>query len=57
MKYKMFVFVDGIKSQIAQTDNFSDLQNIMNELEKFKTEWEVTENNVRVFSTISTILN
>ena len=57
MKYKMFVFVDGIKSLIAQTDNFSDLQNIMNELDKFETQWEVTENNVRVFSTISTILN
>ena len=48
----MFVFVDGIKSLIVQTDNFSDLKNIMNELEKFETQWEVTENNVKVFSTI-----
>ena len=57
MKYKLFVFVDGIKSLIAKTDNISDFQNIMTELDNFETQWEVTENDVRVFSTISTILN
>jgi hypothetical protein len=53
MKYKMFVCVDGNKTLIAQSDNFNDLQNLIDELEKFETQWEVTEDNQTVFSTVT----
>jgi hypothetical protein len=53
MKFKMFVHVDGNKTLIAQTDNFSDFQNLIEALEKFETQWEVTENNQTVFSTVT----
>lgn len=50
----MFVCVDGKKSLIAQTNNFSDFQNLMEEFEKFETQWEVTEDNQTVFTTVLT---
>ena len=52
MKYKMFVCVDGHKRLIASTNNFSDFQNLIDELEKFGTQWEATEDGVTVFTTI-----
>jgi hypothetical protein len=52
MKYKMFVCVDGHKSLIASTNNFSDFQNLMTEFDKFEIQWEVTEDGVTVFTTI-----
>ena len=52
MKYKMFVCVDGHKSLIASTNNFSDFQTLIDELEKFGTQWEATEDGVTVFTTI-----
>ena len=52
MKFKMFVCVDGHKSLIASTNNFSDFQTLIDELEKFGTQWEATEDGVTVFTTI-----
>ena len=54
MKFKMFVVdvVDGHKSLIASTNNFSDFQNLIEELERFGTQWEATEDGVTVFTTI-----
>ena len=52
MKFKMFVCVDGHKSLIASTNNFSDFQNLIEELERFGTQWEATEDGVTVFTTI-----
>ena len=56
MKYKMFILLEGKKNLIACTNNFSDFQNLMTEFEKFEIQWEVTENYVTVFSTM-TVLN
>ena len=52
MKYKMFVCVDCHKTLIASTNNFSDFQNLIEELERFGTQWEATEDGVTVFTTI-----
>jgi len=52
MKFKMYVFEDGIKSLIAQSENFSDFQTLIDELEKFETQWEITEYGATVFTTI-----
>ena len=57
MKYKMFVLLEGKKNLIASTNNFSDFQNLMTEFEKFEIQWEVTENDVTVFSTFASVLN
>ena len=56
MTYKMFILIEGKKKLIASTNNFSDFQNLMTEFEKFEIQWEVTENYVTVFSTM-TVLN
>ena len=52
MKYKMYVCVTGNKSLIASSNEFSDFQILIDELERFGTQWEVTEDGVTVFSTI-----
>ena len=52
MKYKLFVCVDGHKSLIASSNEFSDFQILIDELEKFGTQWEATEDGVVVFTTI-----
>jgi hypothetical protein len=52
----MFILLEGKKKLIASTDNFSDFQNLMTEFDKFEIQWEVTENYVTVFSTM-TVLN
>ena len=54
MKYKMFVVdvVDCHKTLIASTNNFSDFQTLIDELERFGTQWEATEDGVTVFTTI-----
>jgi len=56
MTYKMFILLEGKKKLIASTNNFSDFQNLMTEFDKFEIQWEVTENYVTVFSTM-TVLN
>ena len=56
MTYKMFILLEGKKKLIASTNNFSDFQNLMTEFDKFEIKWEVTENYVTVFSTM-TVLN
>ena len=48
----MYVCVGGIKSLIASTNEFSDLQNLIDELERFETQWEVKEYGVVVFTTV-----
>jgi hypothetical protein len=48
----MFVCVNGHKSLIASSNNFSDFQNLIEELERFGTQWEATEDGVTVFTTI-----
>ena len=53
MTYKMFILLEGKKKLIASTNNFSDFQNLMTEFEKFEIQWEVTENYVTVFSTMT----
>jgi hypothetical protein len=50
MKFKMFVCVDGKKSLIASTNEFSLLHTLIDELEKFDTQWEVTEYGVTVLN-------
>jgi hypothetical protein len=52
----MFILLEGKKKLIASTNNFSDFQNLMTEFDKFEIQWEVTENYVTVFSTM-TVLN
>ena len=52
MKYKLFVCVNGNKSLIASTYEFSVLDKLIAELDKFGTKWEVTEYGEVVFSTI-----
>jgi hypothetical protein len=51
-KFKMFVWVDGHKSLIASSYEFKALEKLIEELDKFGTPWEVTENDVTVFTTI-----
>ena len=50
MKYKMYVCVTGNKSLIASTNTFSDLQTLIDELERFNTKWEVKEYGVVVLA-------
>jgi len=49
----MFILLEGKKNLIASTNNFSDFQNLMTEFDKFEIQWEVTENYVTVFSTMT----
>ena len=51
MKYKLFVCVNGNKSLIASTYEFSVLDKLIAELDKFGTQWEVTEYSDVVLST------
>jgi len=53
----MFVLLEGNKNLIANTNNFSDFQTLMTEFDKFEIQWEVTENDVTVFSTFASVLN
>ena len=46
----MYVCVGDIKSLIASTNTFSDLQTLIDELERFDTKWEVKEYGIVVFS-------
>jgi hypothetical protein len=50
MKYKMFVCVDGTKSLIASSYEFKEIEKLIQELDKFGTLWEVTEDGVTVFT-------
>jgi hypothetical protein len=50
MKYKMFVCVDGTKSLIASSSEFKELEKLIEELDKFGTLWEVTENGIKVLT-------
>ena len=50
MKYKLFVCVNGNKSLIASTYEFSVLDKLIAELDKFGTKWEVTEYGVMVLN-------
>ena len=52
MKYKMFILLEGKKNLIVSTNNFSDFQNLMTEFDRFEIQWEMTEDDVTVFSTI-----
>ena len=53
MKYKLFVCVNGNKSLIASSNDFSDFQKLIDELEKFGTQWEATEDGIVVFTPYS----
>ena len=57
MTYKMFVLLEGNKNLIASTNNFSDFQNLMTEFDRFEIQWEMTEDDVTVFSTVASVLN
>jgi hypothetical protein len=57
MKYKMFILLEGKKKLIASTNNFSDFQNLMTEFDRFEIQWEMTEDDVTVFSTVASVLN
>jgi hypothetical protein len=46
----MYVCVGGNKSLIASTNEFSDLQTLIDELDRFGTQWEVKEYGIVVFS-------
>ena len=50
MKYKLFlVGVGGIAvMQIAASNEFGDFKTLIEQLDLFGTEWEVTENDVTV---------
>ena len=50
MKYKLFVCVNGNKSLIASTYEFSVFDKLIAELDKFGTQWEVTEYGVTVLN-------
>ena len=50
MKYKLFVYVNGNKSLIASTYEFSVFDKLIAELDKFGTQWEVTEYGVTVLN-------
>ena len=52
MKYKLFVCVNGNKSLIASSHKLVQLGILMDELDKFGTQWEVTEYSDVVLSTI-----
>ena len=51
MKYKLFVVgVGGIAViQIAASNEFGDFKTLIEQLDLFGTEWEVTEHDVTVF--------
>ena len=50
MKFKMFVHSDnGNKILVGSSNNFSDFQNLIEEFEKFETQWSLTENGSIVF--------
>lgn len=51
MKYKLFVCVNGNKSLIASSHKLVQLGILMDELDKFGTQWEVTEYSDVVLST------
>ena len=51
MKYKLFVCVNGNKSLIASSHKLVQLGILMDELDKFGTQWEVTEYGDVVLST------
>ncbi len=57
MTYKMFILLEGKKKLIASTNNFSDFQNLMTEFDRFEIQWEMTEDDVTVFSTVASVLN
>jgi len=42
------VCVTGNKSLIASSNEFNDFQNLIDELERFGTQWEATEDGVVV---------
>ena len=50
MKYKLFVVgVGGIAvRQIAASNEFGDFKTLIEQLDLFRTEWEVTEHDVTV---------
>lgn len=50
MKYKLFVCVTGNKSLIASSHKLVQLGILMDELDKFGTQWEVTEYGVTVLN-------
>ena len=52
MKYKLFVCVNDNKSLIASSHKLVQLGILMDELDKFGTQWEVTEYSDVVLSTI-----
>ena len=50
MKFKMFVHSDdGDKILVGSSNKFSDFQNLIEEFEKFDTQWSLTENGSIVF--------
>ena len=51
MKYKLFVCVNGNKTLIASSHKLVQLGILMDELDKFGTQWEVTEYSDVVLST------
>ena len=50
MKCKMFVCVQGSKSLITSSYEFKELEKLIEELDKFGTLWEVTEDGVTVLT-------
>jgi hypothetical protein len=48
MKYQLFVCVQGTESLIASSYEFKELEKLIEELDKFGTLWEVTEDGVTV---------
>ena len=50
MKYKMFVCVQDTKSLIASSYEFKEIEKLIQELDKFGTLWEVTEDGVKVLT-------
>jgi hypothetical protein len=50
MKYQLFVCVQGTESLIASSYEFKELEKLIEELDKFGTLWDVTEDGVKVFT-------
>jgi hypothetical protein len=50
MKYKLFVVENEVLMQIAASDEFNDFNKLIEQLDLFGTEWEVTEYGETVFS-------
>jgi hypothetical protein len=55
MKYKLFVVGEGhgwseneVLMQIAASNEFNDFKTLIEQLDLFRTEWEVTEHDVTV---------